>query len=57
MYHLLFGNNMIRTVANKKLDLYKPRQPRKSSYYKLIEAHHEELKSVWEERYQPNYGF
>jgi len=57
MYHLLFGNNMIRTAADKKLDLYKPRQPSKSSYYKLIEAHHEELKSVWEERYQPKYGF
>jgi len=40
-----------------KLDLYKPRTPRKNKYYRLVEAHHEKLDGVWEERYQSKYGF
>ena len=38
-------------------DDYAPRSPRKSQYYRCIEAHFEELEGVWEERYQKNYGF
>ena len=48
---------MINIAAVETLDSYKPRKPRKNSFYNLIEAHHEELKGVWEESYEPKYGF
>src|SRR5690554_6319453 len=60
-YHLkntcsFWDDNMI-DAAVLKLDLYKPRTPRKNKYYRLVEAHHEELEGVWEERYLSKYGF
>lgn len=47
---------MVSAVV-EKLDVYKTREPGKSKYYRLVEAHYEELERVWEERYQPKYGF
>lgn len=38
-------------------DLYKPRNPRKNVYYRCIEDHFEQVKGVWEEKYQRTYGF
>ena len=40
-------------AAVKNLDVYKPRNPRNSQYYKCVEAHFEQLEGVWEKRYQP----
>jgi hypothetical protein len=37
--------------------IYRPRQPRKSPLYQLFEAHYEEVKAVWEERFERIYGF
>jgi len=53
---VLFGDCML-AASSLKLNVYNPRQPRKSSYYRLIEAHYEELERVWEEKYQSKYGF
>ena len=39
------------------LGKYTPRAPRKSNYYRLVEAHCEQLERVWDEVYQPKYGF
>lgn len=44
-------------AAVKNLDVYKPRNPRNSQYYKCVEAHFEQLEGVWEKRYQPKYGY
>jgi hypothetical protein len=52
-----FGDDNMVSVVVKKLDVYKTREPRKSKYYRLVEAHHEELEGMWEERYQSKYGF
>ena len=44
-------------ISQLNHDGYAPRSPRKSQYYRCIEAHFEELEGVWEERYQNKYGF
>ena len=44
-------------AAALKLDVYKPRQARKSSYYRLVESHYEKLERVWENTCQSKYGF
>ncbi len=37
--------------------LYRPRQPQNSALYQLLEAYYEDVKAVWEERFQKTYGF
>ncbi len=36
--------------------VYRPRQPRNSPLYQLLEAHYEQVKALWEERFQQTYG-
>jgi len=36
---------------------YRPRSPRASSLYQLVETHFETLKRLWEERFERRYGF
>ena len=36
---------------------YRPRNPRLSSLYQLLESHYESVKSVWEDRFERRYGF
>ena len=33
-------------------DVYQPRNPRNSQYYRCVEAHFEELEAVWDDRYE-----
>jgi hypothetical protein len=35
---------------------YRPRNPRASSLYPLLETHFETLKRLWEERFERRYG-
>ena len=37
--------------------LYRPRRPRRSPLYRLIEQHHEQFQRVYAQRYQQRYGF
>ncbi|MBT9132588.1 MAG: hypothetical protein DDT33_01111 [Firmicutes bacterium] len=39
------------------VEAYKPRENRKSVYFLSIQDHYEELKTVWEERYQQKFGY
>ena len=39
------------------LALHRPRQARASPLYQLFEAHYEEVKALWEERFEKAYGF
>ena len=34
----------------------KPRQPRKTALYQLMEAHYEDVKALWEDRFERTYG-
>jgi hypothetical protein len=43
--------------ARKSFDIYEPRHPRKTHYFKCVEAHFENLEMVWDDRYQGQYGF
>ncbi|MFQ5512785.1 MAG: transposase zinc-binding domain-containing protein, partial [Candidatus Krumholzibacteriia bacterium] len=36
---------------------YRPRTPRATSLYQLLEAHYETVKGLWEERFEQRYGF
>ncbi len=37
--------------------IYRPRNPRASPLFQLFETHYETIKSVWEERFERQYGF
>jgi len=37
--------------------LYRTRNPRATPLYQLLEAYYEDVKSVWEERFEKKYGF
>jgi hypothetical protein len=39
------------------VDIYKPRNPKTSQYYKCVESHFEELEMIWEDHYEKQYGF
>jgi len=36
--------------------VYRPRQPQKTGLYQLMEAHYEEVKALWEERFEKTCG-
>jgi hypothetical protein len=37
--------------------IYKPRDPRKTSLYGLLDSLYDRVKGVWEERFERSYGF
>jgi hypothetical protein len=39
------------------VDVYQPRNPKVSAYYRCVEDHFEQLESVWDDRYQRCFGF
>ena len=38
-------------------DVYQPRNPKASGYYQCVEDHFERLETVWDEHYQPRFGY
>ena len=38
-------------------DVYQPRNPKASAYYKCVENHFEELERAWDDMYKSRYGF
>ena len=44
-------------ISEGGLDVYHPRNPQASDYYRCVEGHFEELEMVWEDRYERIYGF
>ncbi len=36
---------------------YRPRNPRATSLYQLLESRYETVKGLWEERFEQRYGF
>ena len=37
--------------------VYQPRNPKANAYYRCVEDHFEQLKTIWDERYQSRFGF
>lgn len=37
--------------------IYRPRNPRARVLYRLMEAHYEDAKACWEDRFERRYGF
>ncbi len=42
---------------NPALALYRPRQPRKTALYQLLEAYYEDVKAAWEDRFEKTFGY
>jgi hypothetical protein len=36
--------------------IYRPRQPRKTPLFQLLEAHYDDVKALWEERFEKTHG-
>jgi hypothetical protein len=43
--------------ATYNFDVYQPRNPKTSAYYKCVENHFEELERAWDDMYASRYGF
>ena len=43
--------------TTQHFDIYRPRNPKQTDYYKCVENHFEQIQGVWDERYAPLYGF
>jgi len=39
------------------VDVYQPRNPKASAYYRCVEDHFEQLEAVWDDRYQSRFGY
>ncbi len=44
-------------LPKNSINVYKPRNPKASDYYRCIEDHFEELAGVWDDQYERQYGF
>ena len=53
---LIFVSIDMETAAPAN-DVYQPRNPRSSDYFKCTQAHFEQLEMLWDDRYQQRYGF
>ena len=52
---LIYMKNECHTVID--FDVYQPRNPKASAYYRCVEDHFEQLEEVWNDRYQSRFGF
>ena len=50
------GSAMAQT-ATHNFDVYQPRKPKASAYYKCVENNFEQLERAWDDMYASRYGF
>jgi hypothetical protein len=50
------GYNMAQS-SPYDFDIYQPRNPKASAYYKCVENHFEELEQAWDDMYKSRYGY
>jgi hypothetical protein len=43
--------------SSNNYDVYQPRNPKASAYYKCVENHFGELEHVWDDMYKARYGY
>ncbi|WP_321493336.1 transposase [uncultured Desulfobacter sp.] len=48
---------MVHQTATHICDVYQPRNPKASAYYKCVENHFEDLELAWDDMYASRYGF
>jgi hypothetical protein len=44
-------------IIVEQIEIYEPRNPRKTHYFQCVETHFEDLEMVWDDRFQRQYGF
>ena len=47
----------VRIFPTARACLYRTRNPRVTALHRLLEAYYEDVKSLWEERFEKKYGF
>ena len=48
---------MVHQTATHICDVYQPRNPKASAYYKCVENHFEDLEQAWDDMGESRYGF
>ena len=54
--HPAAGKGLPLTAGCAAASLYRPRRPQATALYCLVEAHYEEVKGQWEDRFERRYG-
>ena len=49
--------NRANPMAECAKGVYRPRRPRETAFYHLVEEHYERFEQVYPERYEDRYGF
>jgi hypothetical protein len=49
--------NFAMAQSSNNYDVYQPRNPKASAYYKCVENHFGELEHVWDDMYKARYGY
>ena len=55
--HIFFIGSAMAQPKTNDLDVYQPRNPKVSAYYRCVENHFEELEQNWDDKYASRYGF
>ena len=48
---------LVAASQHPSLALYRPRQARQTPLYQLLETYYEDVKALWEERFEKTYGY
>jgi hypothetical protein len=48
---------LVAASQHPSLALYRPRQARQTPLYQLLETYYEDVKALWEERFEKSYGY
>ncbi len=54
---IIFFDFAMAQSTTYNYDVYQPRNPKASAYYKCVENHFEELERAWDDIYKPRYGY
>jgi hypothetical protein len=54
---IIFFDFAMAQSTTYNYDVYQPRNPKASAYYKCVENHFEELERAWDDMYKSRYGF
>ncbi len=55
--HIFFIGSAMAQSKTNDLEVYQPRNPKVSAYYRCVENHFEELEQNWDDKYAFRYGF
>lgn len=57
MYNWDTAGDNVMELSKTGTNVYQPRNPRASDYFRCVEGHFEELEALWDDRFENRYGF